>query len=959
MVTWFMYLITTMTSNQCQFAWSFRSPAQRWWSAVPSQHVQQRDNKRQKYCWKWCLQQRFIGSQRKQQEANVPHTLSSLYMSTRGPINAQSRSASSSSSSPTAGGAVADNVASIVVGDKIGSGSYGTVHFLTIPKATILDSLKDDAFDDTSIGNTFVGKRPWKQQELINVQQATSLVSRQSSNKGGSGNKKDTKERATRCLYYWQVERHCFTKLPPHPQLPPFHGVVDKEWMVFGLVGTPANHEDQVFPVPAPSLDDLMKLDMKHPTDLTNIAQNLGVPSFDDAMDILLPSLLTVLRHIHHHHIVHRDVKPSNLLVFNGTLFLIDFGSAADLEPSNDFATGNGNNGGIIGSLMQRQQRVGLDTDQNGNRVAVSPIYAAPEIFINVQDAPTAFDIFSAGLTICQLLFGYLEERVDAGFHQQLQDGANCDLNVWLNNELGTKLRPVGLDHALQYLGERPGLWTLLTDMLSLRPSDRPTAQQALRRWHDIQKEKAKLPNYKTRDDDATLPAYSKPECKDHPFFCMVLESLETCKIPSISRPLHFVATFSRSDSLGLVLAEKDDTEVHLDGGDFTDLDTQNRMWTEATKDALPGEVFVKEIVPGSQADELGVIEVGDRLSGIGELPFIDGGFEKAVEMLQDQPHRANYVRLHFDRLSVRQNEAISIAPTEQVEIKIVDVGAWSAKGPRIAQEDAFVLHEIHDAKDRSVLIAGVLDGHGGVAASQMASKILPTWLTNELVVQNRQRSVTDATKAAWAAVCENYRSICQTGECIADYDPREGVLLAETGSQDLTAGTTCSIFALDETTSDLTVLNCGDSRCLIVETDGSVRFATQDHKPQFEEKRLQLGLEKGLEYSLPQCRLSRWWIKVGEYEYSVARSLEGPFATSKGIISDPDVTTLSAQRGEILVSASDGLWDVMDSTEVAIDLQKMRQQEGLSARDAARTLCSMAIEKGSSDNVSAVVVFL
>jgi serine/threonine protein phosphatase PrpC len=81
---------------------------------------------------------------------------------------------------------------------------------------------------------------------------------------------------------------------------------------------------------------------------------------------------------------------------------------------------------------------------------------------------------------------------------------------------------------------------------------------------------------------------------------------------------------------------------------------------------------------------------------------------------------------------------------------------------------------------------------------------------------------------------------------------------MAETASKDLTAGTSCSIFALDETTSDLTVLNCGDSRRVVVEADGSVRFASQDHKPQFEERRLQQGIEEGLDYSLPQCRLAK-----------------------------------------------------------------------------------------------------
>lgn len=297
--------------------------------------------------------------------------------------------------------------------------------------------------------------------------------------------------------------------------------------------------------------------------------------------------------------------------------------------------------------------------------------------------------------------------------------------------------------------------------------------------------------------------------------------------------------------------------------------------------------------------------------------------------------------------------------PTEKVAIQVSDFGAWSAKGRRTAQEDAFVLHEIHDAKDRSVLLAGIMDGHGGMAASKLVANELPSILTNELVVQNRQRSVTEATTEAWNAVCDRYRGNCQNGECVADYDPKEGILMAETGSKGLTAGTTCSMFALDETTSDLTVLNCGDSRSVIVSPDGSALFATEDHKPQSEERRIQEGIENGLDYSLPQCRLSRWWIKVGDYEYSVARSLEGPFATSKGIVSDPDVTTLSVQPGEILVTASDGLWDVMDSSEVALDLHKMRTRERMSARDAARSLCSLAIQKGSSDNVSAVVVYL
>jgi serine/threonine protein phosphatase PrpC len=129
------------------------------------------------------------------------------------------------------------------------------------------------------------------------------------------------------------------------------------------------------------------------------------------------------------------------------------------------------------------------------------------------------------------------------------------------------------------------------------------------------------------------------------------------------------------------------------------------------------------------------------------------------------------------------------------------------------------------------------------------------------------------------------------------------------------------------------------------------------DHTPEVEMERFLQG--QALNYSKPICRMSRWQLKVGEYIYMVSRSLEGQFATSKGVISDPDITTLQVQGVDtILVVASDGLWEVMDSQEVVRDVTRMKQR-GVSAANAAKNLCAMALEKGSSDNVSVVVVYL
>ena len=215
-------------------------------------------------------------------------------------------------------------------------------------------------------------------------------------------------------------------------------------------------------------------------------------------------------------------------------------------------------------------------------------------------------------------------------------------------------------------------------------------------------------------------------------------------------------------------------------------------------------------------------------------------------------------------------------------------------------------------------------------------------------------------------------------GTCVADYDPVEGIIMAHVGSQDLIAGTTATaaILSADKDGADeMIVLNCGDSRTLLFgrpRTDGSsssssvVHFCTRDHSPKdkLEGERLKAGLDAGLDYSLPQCSLSRWFLSVGDYQYALSRSLEGTFATSKGIVSDADVTkidlssALAERENGIIFIASDGIFEVIDNEEVGRDIISMRES-GMSAADAAKTICGMAIDKGTYDNVSAVVVYL
>ena len=908
----------------------------------------------------------------------------------------------------------------LIILDEVGSGSYGTVH---------LSQLRPISAGADVAPKYTIAKRAWTQPELqalaeAAAQSATDSIDAdpnatgphkvaQKSKLKGMTDEERIRERAERCKYYLNVEEHCLTKLgeikDASPYVPKFLGTYPDEekrdWLVFDLIEATSDSttRDASEPTPAKTLSDVLELDWfdQHSQDeadpnahhhLYVLQKELGMEessSFEDVLDVTLVELLKCISVVNNANLCHRDVKPGNLIVKStadgGSGFvLIDFGSAADIDPPSDSATT-----AFSSVLGGSGGRVGLEDD---GRVALSPIYAAPEMFVRWDRSPCEFDSFSTALVFTQLLFNLLDERADAAYRQQLQD-VDFNLDSWLQRELNAELQPEGIVGAIQYLSKRPGLWAVLRSMLHPNPERRLSTGSALKQVEDI------------------LISYSGGKAvdieeADGKYFAGVVGTFDQCELPDsgsaigvvpkedeapkteteaspteralvIPRPLHFVATFDRSDSLGLLLSEVDTSGEYDD--ELTEEDTV--AWNEATKDALPGEVYVRGVVEGSQAEKIGVFEVGDRLMGVGEFPFIAEGFNVVVEMLQRQPPSAKTVTLHFDRKSIGRAHAYERAAPHLA--KVVGQGAWSARGRRKTQEDRFVLQEIHDGEN-AALLTGVFDGHGGDSASTTLAQLMPSLFSVELAgIMSNERADGKATSAdlceamesAYEITCRTYRDGCDAeGLCTADYDPREGIVVAGTAATDLIAGSTVAtaVLSVTEEGADIVnVLNCGDSRTLVVgrprggsSKDSVVHFSTRDHSPscEIEMDRLARGKDRG--YSQPKCSMSRWRIKVGDYQYALARSLEGSFATSKGIVSDPDISTidLSEMLAErelgCIILATDGLFEVIDNEEAGRDAIKWREA-GQPADEVAMQLCLKAVDKGSPDNVSCVVLYL
>ncbi|KAL5569984.1 hypothetical protein UlMin_026559 [Ulmus minor] len=141
--------------------------------------------------------------------------------------------------------------------------------------------------------------------------------------------------------------------------------------------------------------------------DLYSLLRNLGCLD-EDMTRVYLAEVVLALEYLHSLNVIHRDLKPDNLLIGqDGHIKLTDFGlSKVGLINSTDDLTGPSvSTTGFLGDEEAKPQYSSKREERQKHSVVGTPDYLAPEILLGTGHGATA-DWWSVGVILFELLVG-------------------------------------------------------------------------------------------------------------------------------------------------------------------------------------------------------------------------------------------------------------------------------------------------------------------------------------------------------------------------------------------------------------------------------------------------------------------------------------------------------------------------------------------------------------------------
>ncbi|MHB9022645.1 MAG: PP2C family protein-serine/threonine phosphatase [Armatimonadota bacterium] len=241
----------------------------------------------------------------------------------------------------------------------------------------------------------------------------------------------------------------------------------------------------------------------------------------------------------------------------------------------------------------------------------------------------------------------------------------------------------------------------------------------------------------------------------------------------------------------------------------------------------------------------------------------------------------------------------------------------WAAGGSDIGSSRADNEDALLCDCDRGLF--AVCDGMGGHAAGEQASAAAVCALDAMLTADRLQDAIADGEKAVWMLLCEALvaanTAILQVAEC-----HREWAGL----------GTTVVLAFIDD--DRLYLANVGDSRAYLIRGK-KIDALTSDH-------------------TVAATLLAEGEITEEELrDHPLRNRLTMVLGTQDAL--EPSLTFLTLRLGDRLILCTDGLWDLLEDTDIA-DIVRY----SATPNEAVYALIAAADDAGGHDNITTVVIF-
>ena len=251
--------------------------------------------------------------------------------------------------------------------------------------------------------------------------------------------------------------------------------------------------------------------------------------------------------------------------------------------------------------------------------------------------------------------------------------------------------------------------------------------------------------------------------------------------------------------------------------------------------------------------------------------------------------------------------------------------GFYELQGRRPYMEDRYdVRGEI--SGDPAKTMYAVFDGHGGSNASEFCTEaVYRNIVTSGLLEKSTKRALRTA--------------LLHTDD--------EYLRLANRNNKD--DGTTAIVVYVNG--RDITCTNVGDSRAILVLRNGGAIPLSIDHKPNRKDERERIEALGG--------SVSLWGVWRVEGCLAVSRAI-GDRMLKDYVSAEPEILERTITKDDaFIIVATDGLWDVLSNQTVAQISCTVAKRSERGVQEVAEALAQDAYAKGSTDNISVIVLDL